>query len=80
MRATNQRRLYRRGKRGTFYLPLRIPANVLDGYPRGRIEIVVSLSWPPYVGAQRELTRFAGRQHVAVPMTAAESTASGEFR
>jgi hypothetical protein len=35
--------LFRRGKRGTFYLRRRIPQQVRDAYPRGKVEITCSL-------------------------------------
>ena len=35
--------LFRRGKRGILYLRKRIPLHLLDAYPRGKAEILVSL-------------------------------------
>ena len=42
MRAVNEH-LYRRGKRGTFYVRRRIPTGLRDLYPRNKREVVVSL-------------------------------------
>lgn len=49
--------LFRRGKRGTFYLRRRIPADVLDAYPRGKREFVVSLGTSDRARAVQALRR-----------------------
>lgn len=49
--------LYRRGKRGTYYLRRRIRVTVLDSYPRGTREIVRSLRTRGRRAAQRALRR-----------------------
>jgi integrase len=49
--------LFRRGKRGTFYLRRRIPADVLDAYPRGKREFVVSLGTSDRARAVQVLRR-----------------------
>jgi integrase len=49
--------LFRRGKRGTFYLRRRIPADVLDSYPRGKREVVVSLGTSDRARAVQVLRR-----------------------
>lgn len=49
--------LFRRGKRGTFYLRRRIPNDVLDAYPRGKREFVVSLGTSDRARAVQVLRR-----------------------
>ena len=43
MKATDDRNVFKRGKRGVYYVRRRIPKTLLSAYPRGQMEIVRSL-------------------------------------
>lgn len=47
--------LYRRGKRGTYYLRRRIPTPLRDAYPPGKVEISCSLRTSDYGLAKQRL-------------------------